>query len=390
MLGVGGQLPVSDLVGRVLRGLSLLLAVAVDVRIGQDAVQPGLQIGARPERPERRVGLDHGFLHQVPGIGGITGHSQRGAVELVHQRDGVPLESRCQFSVGFFGFGCDVGFRRRHGIRSYGPADDGHRLYRMAANGFSGKTMFISGASRGIGLAIAKRIAADGANVALVAKTTEPHPKLPGTIYTAAKEIEEVGGHALPIVGDVRDGDSVAARGGPDRRAVRRHRHVRQQRLGNQPGLHRAGAAEALRPDERYRGARHLRGVTGLYPAHEGPGEPAHPHPVPADPIEPKWLRPAPYMMAKYGMSLCALGIAEELKDAGIASNTLWPRTMIATAAVQNLLGGDESMARSRKPEVYADAAYAVLSQPAHSYTGQSLLCEDVLLEAGVTDLSGV
>jgi citronellol/citronellal dehydrogenase len=104
--------------------------------------------------------------------------------------------------------------------------------------------------------------------------------------------------------------------------------------------------------------------------------------------MEPKWLTPTPYMMAKYGMTLCALGIAEEMRSVGIASNTLWPRTMVATAAVQNLLGGDESMKRSRKPEVYADAAYAVLSRPAAQFTGQSLLREDVLLDSGVTDLS--
>jgi citronellol/citronellal dehydrogenase len=104
--------------------------------------------------------------------------------------------------------------------------------------------------------------------------------------------------------------------------------------------------------------------------------------------MEAKWLTPTPYMMAKYGMTLCALGIAEEMRDAGIASNTLWPRTMVATAAVQNLLGGEESMKRSRKPAVYADAAYAVLSRPAREFTGQTLLCEDVLLDSGVTDLS--
>ncbi len=103
--------------------------------------------------------------------------------------------------------------------------------------------------------------------------------------------------------------------------------------------------------------------------------------------LESKWLKPTPYMMAKYGMTLCALGIAEEMRAAGIASNTLWPRTMVATAAVQNLLGGDESMKRSRKPEVYADAAYVILNKPA-SYTGNTLLCEDVLVESGVTDLS--
>ena len=138
----------------------------------------------------------------------------------------------------------------------------------MRACRSAGKTMFISGASRGIGLAIAKRAAADGANIALIAKTAEPHPKLDGTVYTAAKEIEEAGGQALPIVGDIRDGDSVAVRGGQGRRAVRRHRHLRQQRLGDQPRVDHRGAAEAVRPDERHPGARHLRGVAGLHPAH--------------------------------------------------------------------------------------------------------------------------
>jgi citronellol/citronellal dehydrogenase len=104
--------------------------------------------------------------------------------------------------------------------------------------------------------------------------------------------------------------------------------------------------------------------------------------------LEPEWLKPTAYMMAKFGMTLCALGIAEELRDQGIASNTLWPRTLVATAAVQNLLGGEEAMGRARKPDVYADAAYVVLNKPAREYTGNSLLCEDVLLESGVSDLS--
>jgi citronellol/citronellal dehydrogenase len=104
--------------------------------------------------------------------------------------------------------------------------------------------------------------------------------------------------------------------------------------------------------------------------------------------LESKWLKPTAYMMAKYGMTLCALGIAEELRGEGIASNTLWPRTIVATAAVQNLLGGDEAMAQARKPEVYADSAYAILNKPARDYTGNTLLCEDVLVESGVTDLS--
>lgn len=253
---------------------------------------------------------------------------------------------------------------------------------------FSGKTMFISGASRGIGLAIAKRVAADGANIALVAKTTEPHPKLPGTIYTAAKEIEDAGGHALPIVGDVRDGDSVAA---AVARTVEQFGGI--DMCVNNASAINLGSIEQV-PLKRFDLMNGIE-VRGTYAVSQAciphmKGR-QNPHILTLSPpirLEPKWLRPTPYMMAKYGMTLCALGIAEELKDAGIASNTLWPRTMIATAAVQNLLGGDESMARSRKPEVYADSAYAVLSRPAREYTGQSLLCEDVLLESGVTDLS--
>lgn len=257
----------------------------------------------------------------------------------------------------------------------------------MAAT-FSGKTMFISGASRGIGLAIAKRVAADGANVALVAKTTEPHPKLPGTIYTAAREIEEAGGQALPIVGDVRDGESVAA---AVARTVEQFGGI--DMCVNNASAINLGSIENvdlkrfdLMNDIEVRGTYAV--SQACIPHMKGR---SNPHILTLSPpirLEPEWLRPTPYMMAKYGMSLCALGIAEELRDAGIASNTLWPRTMIATAAVQNLLGGDESMARSRKPEVYADSAYAVLSRPAREYTGQSLLCEDVLLDSGITDLS--
>jgi citronellol/citronellal dehydrogenase len=257
-----------------------------------------------------------------------------------------------------------------------------------ASSGFSGKTLFISGASRGIGLEIAKRVAADGANVALVAKTTEPHPKLPGTIYTAAAEIEEAGGQALPIVGDIRDGDSVAS-------AVAK---TIEQFGGidicvNNASAINLGSIEDV-PLKRFDLMNGIQ-VRGTYavsqaciPHMKGRD---NPHILTLSPpirMEAKWLTPTPYMMAKYGMTLCALGIAEEMRDAGIASNTLWPRTMVATAAVQNLLGGEESMKRSRKPAVYADAAYAVLSRPAAEFTGQTLLCEDVLLDSGVTDLS--
>ena len=253
---------------------------------------------------------------------------------------------------------------------------------------FSGKTMFISGASRGIGLAIAKRVAADGANIALVAKTTEPHPKLPGTIYTAAKEIEDAGGQALPIVGDVRDGDSVAA---AVAKAVEQFGGI--DMCVNNASAINLGSIEDV-PLKRFDLMNGIQ-IRGTYAVSQAciphmKGR-SNPHILTLSPpirMEPKWLRPTPYMMAKYGMTLCALGIAEEMREAGIASNTLWPRTAIATAAVQNLLGGDEMMKRSRKPEVYADSAYAVMSRPAREFTGNSLLCEDVLLDSGVTDLS--
>jgi citronellol/citronellal dehydrogenase len=252
----------------------------------------------------------------------------------------------------------------------------------------SGKTMFISGASRGIGLAIAKRAAADGANIALVAKTTEPHPKLPGTIYTAAKELEDAGGSALPIVGDVRDGDSVDA---AVAKAVEQFGGI-DMCVNNASAINLGSIKDVpLKRFDLMNGIQ-VRGTYAVSQAcipHMIGRE--NPHILTLSPplrLEPKWLTPTPYMMAKYGMTLCALGIAEELRDDGIASNTLWPRTLVATAAVQNLLGGEEAMAKARKPEVYSDAAYAILNKPATEYTGNSVLCEDVLVESGVTDLS--
>jgi len=248
--------------------------------------------------------------------------------------------------------------------------------------------MFISGASRGIGLAIAKRAARDGANIALIAKTAEPHPKLPGTIYTAAKEIEQAGGQALPIVGDVRDGDSVTSAvaetveqfGGID------------MCVNNASAINLGSVTEVqLKRFDLMNGIQ-VRGTYAVSQAcipHMKGRE--NPHILTLSPpirLEPKWLKPTAYMMAKFGMTLCALAIAEEMRADGIASNTLWPRTLVATAAVQNLLGGGEAMARARKPEVYADAAYVILNKPATEYTGNSVLCEDVLVESGVTDLS--
>jgi citronellol/citronellal dehydrogenase len=256
------------------------------------------------------------------------------------------------------------------------------------AMSLTGKTMFISGASRGIGLAIAKRAAADGANIALIAKTAEPHPKLPGTVYTAAEELEEAGGQALPIVGDIRDGDSVA-----DAVAKTVEQFGGIDMCVNNASAINLGSINEV-PLKRFDLMNDIQ-VRGTYAVSQAciphmKGR-ENPHILTLSPplrLESQWLKPTPYMMAKYGMTLCALGIAEEMRDDGIASNTLWPRTIVATAAVQNLLGGDDAMAQARKPEVYADAAYAILNKPARSYTGNTLLCEDVLVESGVTDLS--
>ena len=254
--------------------------------------------------------------------------------------------------------------------------------------GLAGRTLFITGGSRGIGLAIAVRAARDGANVALLAKTAEPHPKLPGTIYTAAEEIEAAGGTALPIVGDVRDPDSVM-------QAVEQA----AERFGGIDILVNNASAISLTPIEQTEPKRYdlmqsinARGtflaIRACIP-HLKRG--TNPHILSLSPpinLAPQWLGAhAAYTLSKYGMSLLTLSAAEELREAGVAANTLWPRTIIATAAVQNLLGGDEAMARARSPQIYADSAYEILIQPAREYTGQSLIDDEVLAAAGVTDL---
>jgi NAD(P)-dependent dehydrogenase (short-subunit alcohol dehydrogenase family) len=251
-----------------------------------------------------------------------------------------------------------------------------------------GKTLFVTGASRGIGLAIALRAARDGANVAIAAKTAEPHPKLPGTIYTAAEEIEKAGGKALPLIVDVREEASVMAAveataakfGGID------------ICVNNASAINLGSISEV--PMKRFDLMNGIQ-VRGTYAVSQAciphmKGR-ENPHILTLSPpvlLGKEWLKPTAYMMAKFGMTLCALGIAEELREDGIASNTLWPRTLVATAAVQNLLGGEEAMGRARKPEIYSDAAYVILNKPSREYTGNTLLCEDVLLDSGVSDLS--
>src|SRR4051812_34739847 len=252
-----------------------------------------------------------------------------------------------------------------------------------------GKTLFVSGGSRGIGLAIALRAVRDGANVALIAKTTEPHPKLEGTIFTAAEQIEEAGGQALPIGGDIRDEESV---NGAVAEAVERFGGI-DVCLNNASAINLAGT-EALEM-KRYDLMQDIntRGtflVSKACVPHLKQAD--NPHILTLSPpldMSPKWFKNhLAYTMAKYGMSMCVLGMAEEFREDGIAVNALWPRTMIATAAVQNLLGGDEAMKRSRKPEIVADAAHAILTRPSPEATGNFYIDDEVLAEEGVGDLS--
>jgi citronellol/citronellal dehydrogenase len=250
------------------------------------------------------------------------------------------------------------------------------------------KTLFISGGSRGIGLEIALCAARDGANVGLIAKTGEPHPHLPGTVFTAAEAIEAAGGRALPVVGDIRDASQVESAVAA---TVERFGGV-DVCVNNASAINLAGT-EAL-DMKRYDLMQDIntRGTFVVSRAcipHLKRAE--NPHILTLSPpisLEPRWLGPhVAYTIAKYGMSLCALGFAAELREEGIASNALWPRTLIATAAVQNLLGGDEAMAASRKPQLYADAAYAVITRPSRECTGNTFLWVDVLAEEGVTDM---
>ncbi|HWF54099.1 MAG TPA: NAD(P)-dependent oxidoreductase [Solirubrobacteraceae bacterium] len=254
----------------------------------------------------------------------------------------------------------------------------------------AGKTMFISGASRGIGLAIAVRAAADGANVCLVAKTATPDPRLEGTIYTAAEAIEKAGGAALPIVGDIRDENSVGAAVG---QCVEHFGGI-DICVNNASAINLSGT-EAMEM-KRYDLMQDIN-TRGTYVVskHCVPHlrEAANPHVLTLSPplnMNPKWFgHHVAYTIAKYGMSMCALGMAEEFREDGIAFNTLWPRTIIATAAVLNLLGGREAMARSRKPEIMADAAYAIFRRPSRECTGNFFIDDEVLAQDGITDLSG-
>lgn len=252
-----------------------------------------------------------------------------------------------------------------------------------------GSTVFITGGSRGIGLAIALRVARDGANVVIAAKSAEPHPKLPGTIYTAADEIRAAGGQALPIVCDIRSEEQVVE---AVRKAV--------EKFGGIDICVNNASAISLTPASRTEMKRfdlmHQVNTRGTFmvsktclPYLE---KSSNPHILNLSPplnMEEKWFAPhVAYSIAKYGMSLCVLGMAGEFRDRGIAVNALWPRSTIATAAVQNLLGGDEIVRRSRKPEIMADAAHIILTKPSREFTGNFCIDDETLESAGVTDLS--
>ena len=249
-----------------------------------------------------------------------------------------------------------------------------------------GKTLFITGGSRGIGLAIAVRAARDGANIVIAAKTTEPNPRLPGTIFTAASEIGAAGGQCLPLQCDIRDESQLATAVAA---AVERFGGL-DILVNNASAISLTGTLET--PMKRFDLMFGIN-VRGTFAASQACiphlAKAANPHILTLSPplnLNPRWFKPhVAYTMAKYGMSMCVLGMAEEFRERGIAVNALWPRTIIATAALQMIPGVDA--ARGRKPEIMADAAHWILSQPSRACTGNFFIDEEALRRAGVTDL---
>lgn len=253
----------------------------------------------------------------------------------------------------------------------------------------AGRTLFITGGSRGIGLAIALRAARDGANIAIAAKTSEPHAKLEGTIYTAAREIEEAGGTAMPLILDVRDEkrvqavvDEVAERFGGIDICINNASAI-DLSVTERIDMNRFDLIQQINT----RGTFVTSRACIPYLKHSD-----NPHILSLSPplsLNPCWFaQHLPYTLSKYGMSMVMFGLAEELRENGIACNALWPRTTIATAAVEFALGGQEMIRRSRNPAIMADAAYAMLTKPARTYTGNFAIDDDVLWAEGVRDFS--
>lgn len=251
----------------------------------------------------------------------------------------------------------------------------------------NGKTLFITGASRGIGLAIALRAARDGANIVIAAKTAEPHKKLPGTIYTAAEEVEKAGGKALPLVVDVREPDNVKAAVDA---AVERFGGI-DICVNNASAIQLTGT---LQTDMRRYDLMHQVNTRGTFVVSRACiphlQRSSNPHVLMLSPpldMSPRWFGGhVAYTMAKYGMSMCVLGMAEEFKDQGIAFNALWPRTGIATAAIEFALAGEEGMRHCRTPEIMADAAHAIFSKPSRECTGNFFIDDVLLYDSGERD----
>jgi citronellol/citronellal dehydrogenase len=252
-----------------------------------------------------------------------------------------------------------------------------------------GKTLFITGASRGIGHAIGLRAAQDGANVAIVAKTSDPHPKLPGTIHSAAEDMEKAGGKALALQVDIRDEAAVLA---AVQKTVETFGGI-DILVNNASAISLTGTLDTEMKRYDLMHSINTRGTFLCSKAcipHLAKGN--NPHILNLSPplnMEARWFAPhVAYTMAKFGMSMCVLGMHEELRPQGIAVNALWPRTAIATAAVKNLLGGDLAVRGSRTAEIMADAAYAIFTKPSRGCTGQFFVDEDLLRAEGVTDFS--
>lgn len=251
----------------------------------------------------------------------------------------------------------------------------------------SGKTLFITGASRGIGLSIALRAARDGANVVVAAKTADPHPKLPGTIYTAADEIAAAGGAALPLVVDVRDEASVQS---AVDQAVERFGGI-DILVNNASAISLTGT---LSTDMKRYDLMHQVNTRGTFLTSKACiphlKKAANPHVLMLSPpldMSPRWFGGhVAYTMAKFGMSMCVLGMAQEFKSDGIAFNALWPRTGIATAAIQFALTGEEGLRHCRTPEIMADAAHAIFQKPSREFTGQFLIDDTFLYGEGVRE----
>ncbi|HEX8299459.1 MAG TPA: NAD(P)-dependent oxidoreductase [Rubricoccaceae bacterium] len=257
----------------------------------------------------------------------------------------------------------------------------------------AGKTLFITGASRGIGKAIALRAARDGANIVVAAKTAEPHPRLDGTIHTAAAEIEAAGGRALALQVDARDETRVAEA----MKEAADHFGSIDIIVNNASAIFLAGTAHTPMKRVDLMFGVNVRGTfcvtQAALPYLEASAAAGRdPHILTLSPplaMEEKWFAPhVAYTISKFGMSMCVLGWAGEFRETGIAANALWPRTTIATAAVENLLGGEQMMAASRTPAIMADAAHWILTQPARETTGNFFIDDEVMAHAGVTDLS--